>query len=501
MNKIKVFLTQNINILLGISFVYLFYLNIITPLWGNELLAIGSLMQAEYLATFPKTIIEALCLRGYTYKILLYGFMNITDVFVDRSDFYTYQQVVKIIYYLFCFLITFVFIRVSISEKSTKQIITTFLTLWVIMFLSNYRQFMEAEELAVVFAVGHFLFIISNKPRLNYLSGIFLFLLFGCKTVTILYSGFGLLYLLIFEFQNRVKLTRVILSHLVFTLLSVGVYYFFLLGEIQALKIVMMYQGSLAFHGMEPLVKFFYSFAKFIPFFPMLIFIPIISILTFTIDKRNKILIFLFIAISAAVVILQNRFSSPYHYVSFLIIILYFIFSINGPKRFWLYLSLFPVLVYVIFQNHNHTKYLEYPSNVTYSKYFETQATNYTKVNLILEKNSAKDILFLTGDCPTFFIPTKSALVKNTAMILNRGMVRPGVPELDEYKSYYNEVLSHKGEFVLLDSIYLPLTTFPDIKSKLELEYEKVFRFNNTLDPKYVSYGEDNLILYKRLKD
>jgi len=165
--------------LLVIVFLLFFVSALAVPLWGNILLGFGALTQSSLdNNTFLELIFGADYIRGFVYKLLLYEIMNITEFFTDKSQFYAYQQISKTIYYLFCFLISFGFIKISLKDRTTSEVIKTWLGFWIIMFLSGYRHFMEAEELAVVFTLGHFLFIYSSDRRLNYTSGIFLFFSF-----------------------------------------------------------------------------------------------------------------------------------------------------------------------------------------------------------------------------------------------------------------------------------------------------------------------------------
>lgn len=496
------------NSVLIIALLLLLLLSLNTPLWGNILLGFGALFQAGIENTFPKLIFEADYIRGFVYKYLLYTIMNITDLFTDRTNFYLFQQISKTIYYLFCMAGTFFIIKTALKNFNTPKIIKYWALFWIMLLLSGYRQFMEAEELAIIFTFCHFLFIKSNNRILNNLSGFFIFLLFGCKAITILYVGFGLLYLLLFELNNRNKFIRVLLSHITFGVLTLALFGTYLYPEIINLTTAMSYQGSLKFDGISSLIRFFKQYIEFIPFIPVLVLLPYAAIMSATSSKKIFIFLILSTLVASLSVLAQNRFSSPYHYLSFIPIIVLVYLNIleqnknNSPSKFFSiidsakYIPLVIIFIYTIFQNFNNTTTLEYASNFIYKKYFIEQTNIYSKINATTSKNTSDPILLLTGDCPPYFIANPSASKKISAMPLNRSLIRNSIRASNEYIEYYNQVLTYNGKYILLDNDYLDLSNFPDIGKKLTQEYFQfeTFLFNTDF------LGESNLTLFSRIK-
>lgn len=495
--------------ILAIVFVFFFALNLIVPLWGNILLGFGALTQSSIDNSFPELIFEADYIRGFVYKLLLYGIMNVTEVFVEKSQFYNYQLLSKTVYYTFCFLISFWFLKVSLKNRTITEIVKIWLSFWIILFLSGYRQFMEAEELAVIFALGHFLFIYSHDKRLNYASGVFVFLLFGCKAITVLYSGLGLLYLLFYSFKD--KIIRIALSHFIFGLITLVLFLTFFYPEIENIKSAMVYQGSMGLNGLNTVANFIQSYMEFIPYIPVLIFPFFILINSFFTGKKALLFWTLSFLLASAAVLMQNRFSSPYHYLSFLPgILLFFLGYIEKEclvnylpikKSHFLMQKFFSATIfffiggYVFFQSLNNTSYIEYASNYLYKKYFIQQTELYSSINNHLNQDSLSPILLLSGDCPPFFVPNKSASKKVSAMLLNRSLIRPTLSQSPQYREYFDFILDFEGKFILLDEDYVDLHKFPRIEEKIKIKYSKVEYYENDIN----FLGETKLTLFKRI--
>lgn len=490
------FLNPNL-VILSILTLFLFALALNVPLWANMLLGFGSLVQADYISDFPQNLSETEYLRGYVYKLLLYGILKITDLLVSWYNYYDYQQVAKLLYYLFCFCLTFLFFKWNLPEKSVKERLKFWLIFWILMFTGNYRQFMESEELAVIFALGHFLSIYSSSRRSNYFSGIFIFLLFGCKTITLLYGGFGLFYLLFFEWKNREKRNAIILSHGVFLILTVILYWFPLHKEIVNIQTAMTYQNSLAIKGLSTFLKFFKQLIEFIPFIPLILIIPVLIILSIGESWKKTLIFLVFFIISSSIVILQNRFSSPYHYLSFIPIALFGLFFLKPTKVIPVGLMLIIVLTFTLFQNFNRTSYLEYASNTYYKIFFNKQLVDYNALHKILEEKKVKELLFVSGDSPPYYVREKSAYKECSALIFSRLEKKPELVNSERFKDYMNFYLNYDGEYILLDrsGVNLEQPALTKLNEKINSNYKEIYRFKNT--PK--EYDATDISLYQKL--
>lgn len=497
MVKIKNTLTHPPLLLLAAASLGLFLLALNVPLWGNMLLGLGSLVQADYIADFPENLSKTEYLRGYVYKFILYGILKTTDMLVAWHEYYSYQQMAKLLYYVLCFGLSFVFIRFTLTHKTQSDHLRLWASFWLLLFLGNYRQFMESEELAIVFALGHFLCIYSTSRKAHYFSGVFVFLLFGCKTITLLYAGFGLLYLLFYEWQNKEKRNAVILSHLVVAILTFVIYRFFIFKEIENIQIAMTYQSSLSFKGLSTLFRFFKQLIEFLSFLPLIAIIPLIMVAELKSERKKTLLLLLFLVLSASIVILQNRFSSPYHYLSFIPTALFALYFLKPEKRVWVHLALTGMIAYVVFQNFNRSTYLEIASNAYYKKFFKQQLLDYNDLHRELESRKVNELLFVSGDSPPYYVREKSAYKECSALIFSRLKTKPALAESARFKDYLSFYLNYGGTYILLDrnSVNLDLPALQPLREKLQSGYKEVFRFSKTPD----EYDAGDVSLFEKI--
>lgn len=475
--------------------VVLFYFNFCTPLWGNILLGYGALVQSEYYFDFPSSIYEADYIRGLVYKFLLFAIMKVTAIFVDMKSYYAFQLVTKLIYYALCFSFTYSALNIAFPQKSIKQLFSIQALIWVVLLLSGYRQFMESEELAVVFTIGHFLFIYADDKKANYLSGLYPFLLFGCKAVTIAYSGFALLYWL-FYINDKEKSKRIILSHLGFFVLSVVAYASVFHVEIRNILTAMAYQNSAKFDGISTLIRFGTSMFRYLYYLPGLLIIPAGILFALVFNRKQALFITLIFLLAALCVIVQNRFSSPYHYLSFIPIILFIaFFSFDADKKI-ISLLLVPIFAVICMQNLKDTFSYPKASNKLYTKYFHSQANGFSQINAYINKqpDSSGRMLYLTGDCPPYFITIPSTNKMVGAILLNRGMIRENLHSIPAYIGLVQDIKNYNGKYILYDPDYLPLANFPDISEKLNHSYHSVLTIANEVP----ELGEGTYHLYQR---
>ncbi|MCB9252303.1 MAG: hypothetical protein H6605_07525 [Flavobacteriales bacterium] len=483
-------------IVLGSIFLLLFLLCIRVPLWGNILLGFGSLFHAENYASFPYSITDTEYLRGYVYKIILFILMKITNVFSKMDSYYEYQVIAKTLYYLLCIGLSYIFISIGLKSRPSKERFALLISFWILMFTGNYRQFMEAEELAVIFSLGHFLFIFSDSKKANYWSGVFVFLLFGCKTITIMYAGFGLLYLLLFEWKNKEKVKSVILSHIIFTLLTFLIFWFPLHKEIENIQTAMTYQNSLAIKGIGTIKKFAMKWVEYVTFIPLMGLIPLLLLVSIRKGFKHVAFYLAVIVLSSMIVILQNRFSSPYHYLSFLPVVFFGLFyHIKISNRIF-NLFIAGILIYTVFQNFNFSSYLEYASNRYYSAFYKKQVLDYEGLAKSLDENGAEEVLFVSGDSPPFYVKQKSATPQCSAIRIYRSENRPEIRETEDYKKLYASYTGYNGNFILLDKRVLDLNEsyLVEIKEKLQSDYLPIYSFSHT--PK--GYDGADVTLFKR---
>jgi hypothetical protein len=468
--------------------------NFITPLWGNVLLGFGALLQSSYRLDFPADIVAADYIRGPVYKLLLYVIMNVSAVFVEMKNYFAFQLVAKIIYYASAFCFTFGALKLAFREHSYKELLPAQSLLWLILMLSGYRQFMESEELAVIFVIGHFLFIYSENKKANYLSGIFIFLLFGCKAVTLGYLGFALLYWLLY-IKDKEKSKRIITSHIAFGLVTILLYATVFRAEIDNITAAMSLQNSAKFDGLPTIKRFAMSLFRYLYYLPGLIIIP--AALLFTLIKNRKQFLFITLAVllASSCVIVQNRFSSPYHYLAFIPVILYIVFFSFDQPKYILTLLLLPVFAVIVIQNLSDSTFYPKASNKMYRRYFHLQAEGYTAISEYIAHDPDPDgkILYLSGDCPVYFIHIPNNNDRVGVLLLNRGTGNERLQQTRAYQDLYQNIKDYNGKYILYDPEYLPAENFPDIENKLKTFYTPAVSMHNEI----TLLGEGSIILYR----
>jgi hypothetical protein len=475
----------------------LWYFNLTTPLWGNMLLAFGAFNQAEYHWAFPDTIFYADYIRGGFYKFLLYFIYKFVGLFTTIENYSLFQYLTKIIYYIITVLFTYFSLFIGKPNQSNKDRLLTLMFFWVIVLIGGYRQFMESEELAAILVFCHVMFIISPKKWANYLSGVFVYFLFGCKAVTILYVAFGPLYFLFLSYDKE-KLFLLIKSHLFFLGLTIFSYLTFLKPELDVILRAMALQDSAKFNGLKSIMSFIHSYIKFYHYQPLHLTLPFILVYSFVKDKKVFFLLLLGILVSSMAVIIQNRFSSPYHFLSFLPVFILGMMYI-GQKNNWIAMIILVIpIVLTIRLNTTIDPSRPKVSNLYYKQYFLVQAENAKAMNLAMNNlapNPNDQLLFLTGDCPPYFFKRPNANKMVGAIFLNRSMFRKSMKdpkyqlELEEFK---NGISNFDGKFILFDPEYLPIDSFPVIKNKLN-NFDTLYIANN----QYEELGEAKLILFK----
>jgi hypothetical protein len=419
----------------------------------------------------------------------------LSSVFVDMKSYYSFQLLTKLLYYGFCFSLTYGSLKLAFPNKSLKELLPKQLLIWVILLLSGYRQFMESEELAVIFVICHFLFIYSDNKKANSLSGLFIFLLFGCKAVTIVYSGFALLYWLFYT-NNKEKTKRIIISHIVFTLFSILLYASIFSVEIRNIVTAMSYQNSARFDGFPTIKRFLLSLFRYLYYLPGLLIIPAGLLFALIKDRKQSVLIALSVLVASFCVIIQNRFSSPYHYLAFIPVIIYIAFFAFDHKKYIISILIIPVLAVICIQNFSYTVFYPKASNKMYREYFMSQAEGYTQINNYIKQsqNPTGKMLYLTGDCPPYFMTIPSINNMVGAILLNRGVLRVNLRSSPAYLKMIEDVKLYNGTYILYDPSYLPFNTFPLIKQKLETDYTPVLKITNVIS----DLGEETMMLYQK---
>lgn len=258
----------------------------------------------------------------------------------------------------------------------------------------------------------------------------------------------------------------------------------------------MSYQNSSKFNGLLSVQKFINAFIRFSYYQPTLMFIPLGLIVALFINRKVFLFILITSFIAALCVILQNRFSSPYHFLSFLPLIIFLAYKLAAHQRWLVFAVMVFPLYYTIKQN--HATAISYPksSNLLYKNYFNQQCKNYAAINSKIDSSTTiknDTLLFLTGDCPPYFFTRPNANTMVGALLLNRGMFNPKLKSSSAYKNLVHSISNYSGKFILYDPTYLPIDSFPQLQQKF-IDFDTLYVVNSQGN----DLGEDHLILFTR---
>ena len=320
-------------------------------------------------------------------------------------------------------------------------------------------------------------------------------MLFGCKAVTIVYAGFAPLFWLWFYYDKQ-HLKTLLLSHIGFLIVTIVIYFTLLKPEWLNISNAMAYQDSAKFSGMNSITKFTNAYIRYKYYLPILVIIPFGFIYALLFNRKQLLFLSITFIIAAVAVIAQNRFSSPYHYLSFIPLSLY-ILLYQLKDRYWIAIVLLLFPLYYTFKQ-NLTTQISYPksSNLLYTNYFKQQCVHFTAMNALMDGNSLiknDTLLFLTGDCPPYFFGRPNANHYVGALKLNRGMYNHKLKSSSAYISLVYSISNYTGKFILYDPMYLPIDSFPMLQNKFA-DFDTLYVANipgNDL-------GEEQLILFKR---
>lgn len=495
---------KKIYITASISLFILFVINTIIGLTGDVTDSFAAAFQADYLGEFPVNVYQSFNLRGLGYKYLMYILYKITNIFVKLDNFVSFQILTKFIYYFFFFGISYVFLQ--IMNKTLKKMNIYWANIYILfiyaILLTSRLIHLQAEEASIFFTLGLFSFAMSEKKYLNYLSGIFISILFLMKGSTIIYIGYPFLFILYLTLKYRFlkkNLIRLIISDIIFIFLTVLLLIFIIPQEIIDLKNATMIQSSAQFHiGAIPL--FVFGTFRAIAHIPIIL-IGIISFIYISfkklIEKRiySFIILFLLFILPVLGVLLQHKFF-PYHYSFFIpfSIFTFFIFichhSLKSNKP--MYLLTISLLIYgLAVLSPIHIKWMPKNSNAFLKTHTYSQADkdSYLIMREKFDLENQKEILFLSRGEVNYFIRTKSYLRRFFPVFLHRSQINPKLKEHLEYQKSISKVLEYKGKYIFHLPNYIKLENFPQINIKITDEYRI----------RYVC--ENGSILYERVVD
>jgi len=490
-------------ILFAVSALMLIF-SIVTPLGTDVTVSFGAAIQADYLGKFPYNVYDSWNLRGIGYKYLIYLIYRIGLMFSTPGS-PSFEIWAKMIYYA-------IFLPISyLSFKLLKPSFVKLKIYWVdafIIFLISVLSFswnfpMQPEDASVYLTVAMTAFALSSHKRLNYLSGVFIPLLLSLKLVTIAFAFFPTMILLSTLKTEKELIKRYIISCIGFLIFTVLFYLFVIPLEIKDTYKATLFQSSfhLNFKSISSLgLWFIKSFSD-----SAYLFAGTICGLILIYRSRSNFRLFFFMVLLFAVpafeVLVQNRFS-VYQYLIFFpasMISIFVLLSENkDPKSYlrnfgivagsitvlWVLCVVLDLKIPVKDSKSSNSWYI--------NTIFNPQRNAFNEMNIKYHLSEQKEMLYLTGGYPNFFIPNKSYLRYFYPLPLKRVTENPKLKETSLFKEVLAQSLTYKGDYILLQPNWFDLNNTLPLKEKIQQEYELVDQKS------FPDYSEALLDLYKR---
>jgi len=476
-------------LLLVITLLLLFLVNLLTPLTGDVLASFAAAFQADYIGPFPENVYLSWNLRGIGYKYLLYGIYRIIAI-GGSIEPRRFQVWAKLLYYAIflsssAFFFKLLQARLARLSLSWKTACAIFL---VAVLAASHVTFLQAEEVAVFLALGMTSFALAPKRYLNFAAALFVPFLLAAKGVTVLYAGFPFLMLLGLGESFRSQLYRLTFATLVVGVVTILFYIYVIPQEITDLVNATYYQSSLEI-SLRSLRSFFVGAARASSHISILvpgaIALFVVSVLLVQIKQyRVAIALLTLYLLAATIVFIQGRFF-PYHYHAFLIPSVVVIMAAMGLlHRFRLRVATVPVAVCSLYLM---TVIFSVPGPVVdpYANAFVYTSDYYVPRRdaiLSLEKrfhlSAEPSVLFLTGGIANFFLPVRSHLRYFYPLPLQRIARNEALRQTEVFQDTLARALEYRGKYVVITPAWFDTALIPTLARKLEEQYDVVYSYH-----------------------
>lgn len=339
----------------------------------------------------------------------------------------------------------------------------------IIFFSASFLMVGQPEEYAFVFILWYLIFRLSENKILNWLSGIFVLIIFSLKVTTI---GFLVYPAAIFLFHRKqINFQILFKSGIAGVLLTLVVYLTLLKPDFKDVFEASLFQksGVLNFNFFKRMVKAFLSIIYYQPF----LFLGVICFLIYSLTnfrKSQKIAAFIAIILVGFVIYYQSKFF-PYHFI------ILFPFGVLG----WFFLTFNKVLLNIGFSLCFLIIVLTNIQNLNFNfkNYFAASGNyNYT-YNYLFRKQIADDIgqqinskdeeiLFLTEGGINYFLPNPSYSKYFYPLPLQRVALNPQLKETEVYQQTLNDFLNYQGEYIVWQPDWFNLNLHPKFKDFVE---------------------------------
>lgn len=195
------------NLLLSLLLILFVFYNL-SFFGGDLLVSFASAHQASLIeGNFFEQLIQSWNLRGFGYKLIIYFNYQIINPLVNMFESpKAFNHVFRGLHSVF-FLITLFAGKILLKGKLKELGIKTNLLILasgIIFFSSSFLMVGQPEEYAFIFSIWFLIFSLSKRPTLNWLSGLFIPIIFSLKATTI---GFLIVpFFLILSQRDRINI-------------------------------------------------------------------------------------------------------------------------------------------------------------------------------------------------------------------------------------------------------------------------------------------------------
>ncbi len=466
-----------------------------TPLTDDLMMSFASAFQADHVdAPFPANVYRSWHQRGIGYRCLIYGLYRAAAVVTDTTRPARFELVVKVLYYGLLLLLTGAWCRAARSALARLGVtpFEAFAVCALAILTCSHSLQMQAEELAVVLALGMTAMAVSESRRAQWMSGLFVPLLFSCKFVTVAYAALPVAVLFAMGPTRRAQLLRVLAASAAGLAATAAIWMAFLPLELTSARNAALLQSALKYTQRGVLDGFLFGLGRAIqhaPFFAMSLLLG--AILAFRpragAGKRAALFAGMFAA-CAAVAVVQSKWF-PYHYTGFLL----FGFLVCGAavasaapgrRNRWLgaiagvTLCVWALSILVLRDGPGRNP----DANSGYYALFryEPRMRMLREIDARFALGKQESMLFLSDGVPNYVIRCPSYLQYFYPHPLQRVRFNPALASTQLHRSQLAAALAYRGEYVLLEPAWFDLKLLPELERKLETEYEPVFTASRT---------------------
>jgi len=452
---------------------------------GDLLVSFWSAHQASLIeGSFYNQLIESWNLRGFGYKFIIYLNYKLINPWLNMFESpNVFNHVYRAFHSLFflttlfsgSFLLKNRFAEFSINQN--KLLLASV----IIFFSASFLMIGQPEEYAFIFTIWYLVFGITKNKILNWLSGLFVFVLFSLKVTTV---GFLVFPASIFLYhRKKVNFNILFISGIAGVLLTAFFYFTLLKPDLKDVLEASLFQKS-GILSQIMLKSFESRFSEFWIYDSFLYLGICISFLSFLYFFRIKQILIAFCFLSVSFVIFyQNKFF-PYHFILFYPLAIYSIYNILlSSEKLTIILLVISLFFYFDIYYHgldDKPKYNNIKGSSSYNWQFNYQFRFDIAQALKKEiKNPNEPLLFLTEGGINYFLPNPSYSRYFYPLPLQRIALNSKLKETAVYKNTLISFFNYKGEYVVWQPDWFNLDNFPQLKEYLFNNYEEVYSYRN----------------------